>query len=698
MTTLRNWLQSALARTPAPLRRLMRRSVPGPLLRYLRMQSKESAPSRKRPDKAHGRKQNIKQKARQSKAKTPPRSGQFARAIWAGFGTASAGELEAIIADGRRPAKEIAEAAWTLARWYASTGQNERALDRLRLLSIWGGQDDGKRLFLEAETLLRLTRVGEAKALIDEAIGRLGEAPELCLAAANALACDLDLPQAERDCLRLEWLNKPFLSAALMPLQLKDCRAALSLDNIAAYPTGTSSHSGGTKVSVLMPAYNAASTVATAIESILGQTWTNLELIVVDDDSTDRTWDTIQSFALRDSRVIALRHGTNRGTYAARNTALAAASGSLLTVQDADDWSHPQRLRLQAESLLQHDRLLSSIDRVRVDPQLSVSFNRDGSIVGESQSSLMTRRELVLELGGWDQSKIGADDEFYRRLLLKHRLEKNRIQPSIPLCFALVRDDSLTARPEIGVNTNQYGARREYLEAFKHWHQLEATKDLPDLLTLPLERPFPIPNICKPGPLQPVTVDMLLVSDLSFSKTVTLNVSMLRLAKSLGFDCGCFHWPRLLNAGAKVNSDIRQLLHDRIAASVVAGEAVAARLVIVSDPVLLQHLPDRLPIIRANRCLILVNDAQKAFEVKRALDNAYAAFGVSPVLAPTSADARSMLLAGGFHHDLTAIDWTPLDPRGSISSSEGTRREPGGSYSMAQFEKRIKPYLVPNTR
>ena len=83
-----------------------------------------------------------------------------------------------------------------MARWYASTGENERALEKLRRLSSGVGQDDCNRLFLEAYMLLRLARVGEAKALIDEAIGRLGEAPELCLAAANAVACDPHLPQA----------------------------------------------------------------------------------------------------------------------------------------------------------------------------------------------------------------------------------------------------------------------------------------------------------------------------------------------------------------------------------------------------------------------------------------------------------------------------------------------------------------------
>lgn len=698
MTRVRNWLQSAAARTPQPLRRMIRNFVPSPLLRCLHTQTNElQTPKTEWQSKAHKKQQR--RKHNKGEAKRRPRSRQLVKAIRAGFGSASVKELEAIIADETRPAGEIAEAAWALSRWYASTGEHERALNRLRRLSWPIAQYDCRKLFLEAETLLRLKRVNEAKELVDEAIGRLGEAPELCLSAANVIAYDPDLSQSEKDQLRLEWVNKPILSAGLMPLRLKDCRRSLSLDNIVPQHASASREDGSVKVSVLMAAYNAESTVATAIESVLGQTWANLELIVVDDGSSDQTWQTIQQFATRDSRVIALRHGDNRGAYPARNTALAAARGEFLTVQDSDDWSHPQRLALQVESLLQSDQLLNSTDLIRVDAHLRVRFNRDGTVIGENQSSLMTRRQFVLELGGWDQARIGADDEFYRRLLLKHRLEKNRIQPSIPLCFARVRDDSLTACPEIGVNTNQYGARREYLEAFQHWHQLEVTKDVPDLLKLPLERPFPVPNICKPGLVQPVVVDMLLVSDLSLSKTITsLNVSILRLANSLGFDCGCFHWPRLLNAGARVNSNIRQLLHDRIAASVVAGETVTAALVIVSDQVILRHLPDRLPIIRTNQCLVLVNDGQSAYEIERALDNAYTAFGMSPVLAPTSASARRFLLASGVQHELTAFDWTRLDLEESISSCECVHRRPGESCSRAKFEGRVKPYLVPKTR
>ena len=119
-----------------------------------------------------------------------------------------------------------------------------------------------------------------------------------------------------------------------------------------------------------MPAYNAATTIPVAIESLLNQTWTNIELIVVDDGSKDDTWRVVQSFAARDPRVVALRHNQNRGAYAARNTALKSASGDFVTVNDADDWSHPERLAVQVLGLLDAGHKLNTTRCVRVDSGL----------------------------------------------------------------------------------------------------------------------------------------------------------------------------------------------------------------------------------------------------------------------------------------------------------------------------------------
>jgi succinoglycan biosynthesis protein ExoO len=95
-------------------------------------------------------------------------------------------------------------------------------------------------------------------------------------------------------------------------------------------------------VSVVMPAYNAEKYISEAIQSVLNQTYRNFELIIVDDGSTDKTWQIIQSY--NDSRIIAIRHQQNKGVAEARNTALDIAKGKWVALIDADDAWLPERL------------------------------------------------------------------------------------------------------------------------------------------------------------------------------------------------------------------------------------------------------------------------------------------------------------------------------------------------------------------
>lgn len=100
-------------------------------------------------------------------------------------------------------------------------------------------------------------------------------------------------------------------------------------------------------VSVIIPAYNTQEYLSKAIHSALQQTMPSLEVIVVDDASTDNTLAIAQSIS--DPRLQVLRHERNLGAGAARNTALAAAKGEWIAILDSDDWFAPNRL----EKLLQ---------------------------------------------------------------------------------------------------------------------------------------------------------------------------------------------------------------------------------------------------------------------------------------------------------------------------------------------------------
>lgn len=98
------------------------------------------------------------------------------------------------------------------------------------------------------------------------------------------------------------------------------------------------------RVSVIMPAYNAAGTIGRAVASALRQTEQNLEVIVIDDASTDSTVAIAEHLAARDGRVRVKRQSVNRGPAAARNIGLAAACGEWVALLDADDEFEPHRL------------------------------------------------------------------------------------------------------------------------------------------------------------------------------------------------------------------------------------------------------------------------------------------------------------------------------------------------------------------
>ncbi|KAA2234782.1 glycosyltransferase family 2 protein [Salinarimonas soli] len=103
-------------------------------------------------------------------------------------------------------------------------------------------------------------------------------------------------------------------------------------------------------VTVIIPAYNRAPSLRRAVQSVLDQTHAAWDLLIVDDGSTDRPDEAIAEF--RDPRISIIRHGTNRGVSAARNTGIAAARGRFVAFLDSDDVWLPQKLERQVAAVL----------------------------------------------------------------------------------------------------------------------------------------------------------------------------------------------------------------------------------------------------------------------------------------------------------------------------------------------------------
>lgn len=115
-------------------------------------------------------------------------------------------------------------------------------------------------------------------------------------------------------------------------------------------------------VSVVMPAYNCAGTIEESVSSVLQQSYTDFELLIVDDCSSDATPSILATLANSDRRVKVITHTHNMGVACARNTAIAYAMGTYIAFLDADDLWHPDKLRLQIEFMQVKNAVFSYTD------------------------------------------------------------------------------------------------------------------------------------------------------------------------------------------------------------------------------------------------------------------------------------------------------------------------------------------------
>lgn len=108
-------------------------------------------------------------------------------------------------------------------------------------------------------------------------------------------------------------------------------------------------------ISIVMPAYNAEKTIAESIESVLKQTYQNIELIIVDDASDDRTVSIATVYAEKDPRVKILKNKKNAGVAATRNQGIAEAKGQYIALLDSDDLWEADKLERQIKLAIKED-------------------------------------------------------------------------------------------------------------------------------------------------------------------------------------------------------------------------------------------------------------------------------------------------------------------------------------------------------
>lgn len=227
-------------------------------------------------------------------------------------------------------------------------------------------------------------------------------------------------------------------------------------------------------ISVIMTAHNTERWVEAATTSILQQTWNNLELLVVDDQSSDRTLEKLIALQRTDHRIRVLMMNRNGGTYAARNAAMDYVKGEVITFMDSDDYSHPDRLKLQLEALRAPQIVVSTCNYERRDDAGQLVMNR-GLAARQALVSLMFKRVVSDEIGWFDSVRFGADDEYFERLRYVYG-RSSHVNVDTTLYTALWRPDSLANNPTTGTNISEPTSeplsppRQRYKESFTAWH------------------------------------------------------------------------------------------------------------------------------------------------------------------------------------------------------------------------------------
>lgn len=272
--------------------------------------------------------------------------------------------------------------------------------------------------------------------------------------------------------LRKDWrlarrqLNRLFLMQGLCP-PLADEERPLSLSAFGLKTFTRPQPSDGPLISIVVAVRNGEQTLDIALRSLRAQSWSHLEILVVDDGSSDRSPAIATAHAQADPRVRVLRNARSSGAYGARNTGIVAARGEIIAFHDADDWAHPERVSRQVQALQNAEG--SVCGYFRLDDGGRIMNPRIFPLLRTNPIHLMIRRATLVRIGLFDECAVGSDSELLARL--ETIVGKWRVR-RIPLCLVVARwsGTSLMGAPTTGLSGEGVLKRTGYVEDWRRRH------------------------------------------------------------------------------------------------------------------------------------------------------------------------------------------------------------------------------------
>ncbi len=328
-------------------------------------------------------------------------------------------ELVRSVSTNRGQLPATASALWVSQLGYVLALQDVEPSDRVRSRVLLEASSDelGLDAFPErpSEVLAELRLLGDdrvgATAILDAGRMRADVVEGMRVDMLNPTTAGVDSTPAW-----LALLNTFLHQDRLQPVELDPAEPGrLMFDRLTTQPPPVVE--SPVQVTVAMSTFRPDQALLTAVASVLRQSWSNLELLVVDDGSGPEYEPLLRQVDQLDDRIRVIRKAVNGGTYRARNTALRQARGAVFTVLDSDDWMHPQALERSLQPLLESPDVIATRHHgVRVQNDLVITrMGYHARFV--TASSLMFRTTQVLNrIGFFDTARKGADTEYARRL------------------------------------------------------------------------------------------------------------------------------------------------------------------------------------------------------------------------------------------------------------------------------------------
>lgn len=219
-------------------------------------------------------------------------------------------------------------------------------------------------------------------------------------------------------------------------------------------------------VSVIIPAYNRAHCIGGAVQSVLEQSQPADEIIVVDDASTDDLTAALEPFG---DFVRVVRHTTNQGAAAARNTGVREARGTIIAFLDSDDAWFPQK-QLRQLAFMEAEGLQASCTNFVLQPPGQPAWRPYAQVIGEAEiawgcytspgSTFIVKRQLMLDIGGYDASfKRYEDWDILLRLVAQVPSGIGFLNEPLATIFKGSSFDAAYARCGLAQMFDRHGAR-----------------------------------------------------------------------------------------------------------------------------------------------------------------------------------------------------------------------------------------------